>query len=271
MKKMKRFVALLAALILVCLSATGCNAIDEMRAHHGVYAENGDVIMVGDTQYRLLPDNRYLAPSNADPDPIYVTDKDVPVLLSSRLGVTFHSFNDGLLLQSSAYGEERYYCRADKYDELAVRLEEGFNPTGYCYRYSVYNTETYEYEEHTYRLTKEQEAVIRDIVTNNTGVIRDVNERYNNDYSIMLYACSDDMLLQDYEFTIEKKQGYYYHLIEYDDITNTDIAYFVPYEQYTVFDAIFKSKLDAEKIEDDYYDDLYGYDENIYDIDYEVI
>ena len=267
MKKLKRLFALCLPFVLLCLCTTGCNAIDEMRAHHGVYAENGNVIIMGETQYRRLPHNEYLAATNASPDRIYVTDKDVPVLLSDMLGAAFRSYNDGLLLQSSAYGEERYYCRTDKYDELAARLEEGFNPTGYCYRYTKFNAETQEFTEHTYLLTKEEEEAIRYVLANVEGVARDEYARYDNDFSITLYAYSDDMLLQKYAYTIERTFNSYY-LVEYDNAM--DIAYTVPYNKYTVFDAICKSKLEADKIEDDYYYDLYGYDEDKYDIDYEV-
>lgn len=270
MKKLKRLFALCLSFVLLCLCTTGCNAIDEMRAHHGVYAENGNVIIMGETQYRRLPHNEYLAVTNASPDRIYVTDKDVPVLLSNMLGAAFCSYNDGLLLQSSAYGEERYYCRTDKYDELAARLEEGFNPTGYCYRYTKFNPETQEFTEHTYLLTKEQEEAVHEVVANVAGDARSESERYNNDYSITLYSCSDDMLLQNYEYTIEKLYGSYY-LVEYDNITNMDIAYTVPSKKYAIFDAICQSKLEAEKVEDDYYDNLYGYNEEKYGIDYEVI
>lgn len=268
MKKVKRILALLLALILVCLSATGCNAIDDMRARHGYYTESGS-IMLGKTEYRLLPTSKYLATLDTGDGSVYVTDKDVPVLLSTTLGTGFDSYNDGLILRSEDYVEVLDYCRADKYDELVAKLEEGFTPTGYCYTYSVFDTETKTYKERAYRLTEEQEEAVRDITATVVGEARDEYARYNNDFNISLYACSDDMLLQDYRYTIEKTHQWYY-LVEYDNVTGMDLVYDVPDEKYAIFDAICKCQVDAEKAEEQYYSDLYGYDEDVYDLDYEL-
>ena len=103
MKKTTRILALCIALVFVCLSATGCNAIEEMRERHGFYTKTGS-IMIGDTEYLLLPENEYFSPLRDNADEIYVTDKDVPVLLSAMLGDGFNLYNDGLILSNAIYG-----------------------------------------------------------------------------------------------------------------------------------------------------------------------
>lgn len=268
MKKVTRILALLLALMLVCLSATGCNAIDDLRARHGYYTESGS-IMLDKTEYRLLPDNEYFSPINADVDSIYVTDKDVPVLLSAMLGVGFDRYNDGLILSTTMYDKELNYCRSDKYEEIAAQMTGEFNPTGHCYTYLVFDTETEMYEEYNYLLTKEQDNAVNKVLDTVEPVKRAENATYTCDYSISLYACTDNMLLQDWVYDIEKSQNTYY-IVMINPIADADVEYTVPFEYNATFDAILKNKIDAEKAEEQYYSELYGYDEGEYDIDYEV-
>lgn len=273
MKKATRLIALFAALILVCLSATGCNAIDDMRAHHGFYTKTGS-IMLGDTEYLLLPENEYFSPLSDNADAVYVTDKDVPVLLSAMLGDGFDLYNDGLILSNGIYGEDQNYCRADKYDEIAAQMVGEFHPTGCCYTYSVLDTETEMYEERNYLLTEEQVEAVNEVLGTVERVTRAQNVKYTYDYGIELYACTDNMLLQNWVCNIEKNDNAYYIVI-YDYAFAAETEYAVPYEYTATFDAIFKNMIDAEKAKEQYYSDLYGYDmyedEYEYDFDYEVI
>ncbi len=268
MKKMKRLLALSVALILVCFSATGCNAINEMRARHGYYTETGS-IMLGETEYRLLPNNEYFSPIRDNDDEIYVTDKDVPVLLSAMLGVGFDSYNDGLILSSGIYGEDRNYCRADKYEEIAAQMAGEFNPTGYCYTYSAFVTKTETYEERAYLLTEEQKNAVRRILATVEGVERAENAEYTYDHRISLEVCTDNMLLRDWRYDIEVNNGTYY-LIENDLYAANGIEYKLPSEYNTFFEEIMAAKVDAEKAEQGYWKEYYGedfYDEEYYDED----
>lgn len=269
MKKMKRLLALSVALILVCFSATGCNAIDEMRAHHGYYTETGSIIL-GKTEYRLLPANEYFSPIRDNGDEIYVTDKDVPVLLSTMLGVGFDSYNDGLILSSGIYGEDRNYCRADKYEEIAAQMAGEFSPTGYCYTYSAFDTKTETYEERAYLLTEEQKNAVRRVLATVEGVERAENAYYTNDHRVSLEVCTDNMLLRDWRYDIEVNNGTYY-LIENDLFAANGIEYKVPAEYNTFFKGIMSAKVDAEKAEQEYFKEYYGYNEDDfeYEVDYE--
>lgn len=268
MKKAKRFIALCATFLLVCLSATGCNAIDEMRAAHGFYTETGS-IMLGDTEYLPLPDNQYFSPFGSSDDTVNVTAKDVPVLLSGIFGNSFTPYNDGMILED-LYGKTNY-CRADKYDEVAAQMAGEFAPTGYCYTYSVLDTETEMYEERGYLLTEEQEQTIENILATVEGVERAENAHYTYDYTVNLDACTDNMLFREWWYAIEKTEGTYYIVDYSESLSKNGVEYAVPFEYNAVFDAIVKNMIDAEKAEEQYYSDLYGYDDGEYDIDYEVI
>ena len=89
MKKMKRWIALLVAL-LMCLSLCGCQALDDMRATHAVYQEDGSILW-NDVVYRKLEnvDQIDVLDVSYDYAWIYVTESDVPVLLINWFGEEF--------------------------------------------------------------------------------------------------------------------------------------------------------------------------------------
>lgn len=268
MKKATRLIALFATLVLVCLSATGCNAIDEMREHHGYYTEAGS-IMLGDTEYLLLPENEYFSPFGSSDEVIYATQKDVPLLLCAFVGDELIPYNDGMILVD--WYSEVYYCRADKYDEVAAQMAGEFTPTGYCYTYSAFNTKSESYEERAYLLTEEQKNAVRRVLATVEGVERADNAQYTYDYVINLEVCTDNMLLRNRWLDIEKTDGTYYIVNYNESLKDNGVEYTVPFAYNTVFDAILKNKIDAEEAEKQYYSELYDWDEDEYDIDYEVV
>lgn len=266
MKKTYRILALFTALILVCLSATGCNAIDEMRKNHAFYNADGS-IMLDNTDYLLLPENAFFSPYNSDDTrTIEITEADVPVLLSTIWGTTGTLYNDGEILLVD-YGKT-CYCRKDKYEQYNALLAAPFEPTGYCYTYFVLDTEdTLMYIEHNYKLTADQAKAVDEILATITPSVRDENASYYSDYSQELYACDDTMLLRKDAVCLEKT-GDKYYLVEYN--VDSDREYEVPTEYHVIFDGIIKQAFDAQKAEEEYYGEFYGYDEDEYDFDYEI-
>lgn len=262
MKKATRLIALLAALALMCLSVTGCNALDDMRARHGVFTENG-TIKIGNAEYIRLPENEYFTPTNGDEDNVYITTDDVPVLLSVLLGEGYHISGDRLFVWTFLYGESNYYCRADKHAEIAAQLEGEFNPTDYCYTYSFFNPKTEVYESRDYQLTEEQKNAVKHILATVEGKVRDENAHYYYDHCVSLEACTSNMLLRDWRYDIEVYNGTYYLVTK-----NNGLAYTVPEAYNEVFGSILAPMLEAEKAEKEYFGDYYDdfYDE---DIDYD--
>ncbi len=261
MKKVKRLFALCLSFILLCLCTTGCNAIDEMRNNQAFYTEIGGVKLRG-TDYLPLPENEYFRPFKRDDRTVIrITEPDVPVLLSSEYGAYSSLYNDGEILYSNYM--DVYYCRVDKYAEYNAVLAAPFEPTGYCYTYNVLDTDTLEYTEHLYQLTAEQVKAVEEILFTVTPTVQDENANYTYDYFVELNACDDTMLLRDEAVSIAKN-GKEYTIVHYN------LEYAVPSEYSSMFDSIVKQGFDAIKAADAYYDDLYGYDENEYDIDYKV-
>lgn len=268
MKKMKRLLALITALILVCLSATGCDAIDEMRNNQAFYTETGGVKLRG-VEYLPLPENEYFRPFKLDDSAVIrITEPDVPVLLSSEFGDYSSLYNDGEILYSNYM--DSYYCRVDKYSEYNAVLAAPFEPTGYCYTYRVLDTDTLEYTEHIYQLTAEQAKAVDEILFTVTPTLQDGDADYTYDYFVDLDACDDTMLLRDDAVNIAINGTEYTIVRPNYNGKREDLRYTVPSEYSAMFDSIVKQGYDAVKASDKYFDDLYGYDEDEYDIDYEV-
>ncbi len=269
MKKMKRIVALSVALILVCFSATGCNAIDEMRNNQAFYTETGGVKLRG-TDYLPLPENEYFRPFKRDDSAVIrITEPDVPVLLSAEFGDYSTLYNDGEILYSNYM--DVYYCRVDKYPEYNAVLSAPFEPTGYCYTYRVLNTDTLEYIEHIYQLTAEQVKAVDEIRATVTPTVQDENADYTYDYFVALDACDDTMLLRDEAVSIAISGNEYTIVRPNYNGEREDLQYTVPPEYSAMFDSIVKQGFDAVKASDKYFNELYDYDEDEYDIDYEVV
>ena len=270
MKKPYRILALFAALILVCLSATGCKAIDELRENQAFYNKDGSITLRG-TQYLLLPENEYFRPfKHDDTAVIRITEPDVPVLLSPEFGDYSSLYNDGEILYSSYM--DSYYCRADKYAQYNAVLAASFEPTGYCYTYHVLDIEdTLEYIEHIYQLTTEQAKAVDEILATVTPTVQDENANYNYDYFVDLHACDDTMLLRDEAVSIAIYGKEYTIVRPNYNGEREDLQYSVPSKYNAMFDSIIKQGYDAVKASDNYYNDLYDYDEDDYDFDYEVV
>lgn len=194
MKKIfKRAMTLVLAAALLC-SLCGCAALDALRESQAYYDDNGNIVWNGST-YKLLAYSDPLYPEVDYSSEIYITEPDVPVLLSLFYALDLlNPSTDGKFLEDGQYN---YYCREDAYDEITARLQEGFEPEIVCYFYDVYDEETWEYKEKNYQLTADQIAAIELVVTtvepvsyNETGMYPDY------DYILNICECSADMLLQ---------------------------------------------------------------------------
>lgn len=264
MKKKIRVLALFASLILVCLSVTGCNAIDEMRENQAFYIEPSGVELRG-TVYMPLPQNEYFTPFKRDENTVIrITKRDVPVLLSSHYGDYASLYNDGEILYSNYM--DTYYCRVDKYAHYNSVLSSPFEPTGYCYTYYVLNTDTLEYIEHLYQLTAKQVNAVDEILATVTPAVQDEDVNYTYDYFIELNACDDTMLLRDEKFSVAKSDNEY-AIIVHNTEDRSELEYIVPSEYCAMFESIMKEGYDAVKASDAYFENP----KDNYDITYEVV
>lgn len=233
MKRMKRWTALLAALIL-CLSLCGCDHLDELRASHAVWQEDGTILWNG-AVYKTLPDtyaeiNTLLTGDQT----VYVTAADVPVLLSAEFSDYFESDAKGIFLagyvgSGDEYGDEyKLFCREDRYDEFAATLKDGFVFKGYCYDYFDYTKGG----QTTYYLTVEQEYAISYIV--DTVIPTEYTDYPTEDY-VKVYAYNEGDLHRSYCCDLVNTGDAYY-------IVYYDLSYLVPESYYYHMLSIFEAK-----------------------------
>ena len=240
MKRCKRMLALLLAVILG-LSLCGCQRLDEMRANHGVWQEDGSILW-NNAVYKRLP--RVMGTEyNIDYDGhVYVTEPDVPVLLSEDYySEFFQRDKKGVLL----YGRERgssmergyaLYCRSDLYEDYAQLLANGFEPKGLCYDYFDNNSG----ESKTYYLTVEQEYEINYIID------AELPYSYGSDfwdgyYELRLYEYDEKDLCRR-EYCTLYYDGVSYWL--YSDMY--ELLYWVPEDRYQTFYDIVKAGYENE-------------------------
>ncbi len=262
MKKAKRILALLAVFVL-CLSFSGCKALDEMRASQGFWQPDGS-IRVGEYTYKPVPACEELQPYFSygyDAPMVYVTDPDVPVLLSRIMGESLDISDDDLFLEGGNawdYEGDTYplYCREDKYEEVVSRIEAGFTPEIYFYYYSVYNEEEYEFEEKCYDLTAEQAEAVEYVYGNVIPKTLDEGFYFESDDYLTLYVASADRLFMQEALYLEVAGQAYYLTEPQED--GTSLLYAVPTDLRATFDAIYSTYRQAEEsLYEEEYDEIY--------------
>lgn len=240
---MKRTVLRLTTALLVltlCVGLTGCGALDSLRARHGSYqnADTMESFTVGDTVYRRIESNGMLAPSiDFEGSPLLVTTKDVPVLLSFFLGDALYTSEDGIFAESLSTGV--LYCRGDHYDNINRQLTEGFEPTGYCYEYTVYDDITESFKSRTYRLSAAEEEKVLSIVQSELSVTVPANASVDYDYAVDIMSCDDTTLFREYVFSIGSLNDTYYIFGELDSDESWSIT--VPEAYNSLFHLMLKA------------------------------
>ncbi len=143
MKKIAKILIALALIGVMSLSLTGCIQIDKMRKNHAVWIDDEQTtIMYQGKTYKVISGhnetdyfyNKFYT-SDDEPDFIYITDSDVPVLLSVFVGLDAMITEDKSLIMLSNYGNNPVYCIAEMYDDT-VEAFGNTEPDGYMYDYS---------------------------------------------------------------------------------------------------------------------------------------
>lgn len=249
MKKFFKFLAVSVCIAVLAMSLTGCNAIDEMRAAHGTWTNDGN-IKLGEHEYIKLPECETLSPFFDEDKYVSVTEPGVPLLLSTMLGEIMSFSDDEKILQSVSddYSTHINYCREDAYEEIKSLIEGGVITDGYCYFYEVYDEESEGlWENEWYVLSDiEVDAVNEVIMTVTPTETQDASYDlyYECDYWISLEACSDDLLFKDEGYELCKSGDAYFL-----STASMDMAtyYVVPDDLAPVFSDIMSAYIEAEQ------------------------
>lgn len=244
MKRLKRWCMALTALLL-CVSLCGCNELDQMQAAHGIRVDKKTISWNGYT-YTLL-EGYWTGLMAEHAGSVFVTEPDVPVLLSQMFG-EIYSVNSGGTLLSTYFtyhdeilGEagEKIFCRSD----LLEWLEDAF--------INGYDLETYKFEywdeaagdSRVYTPTADQMKAVETVLKTVDPFA--VEEYYPSDDScITLYGYSAHGLFVEHIGWIDYIDGYYYIFREngHEGYGWNEDCYIVPEDLYPVFDSIMDAK-----------------------------
>lgn len=221
MKKMKKVLSIACLVCLLIPLLCGCNALDKLRESQAFFDEEGNVLWNG-TVYKKLPgnENKYdeFYPEIDYSNCIYVTESDVPVLLVEGMAdVVFRVDEAGIILERGYYYsedgipyEKAYYCREDKYEEMAPRFLAPFEPEMYCYEYSYYDFDSYEYIDKIYQLSQEEVATLKRIVETVEPTVVGGGWYFEASWSVTIEERTEDMLFQRYYLELAYSEGTYY-------------------------------------------------------------
>lgn len=230
MKKTFKLIAIFCITALLALTLCGCDALDEMRASQVFYTDDGNLIY-GGAEYKYLTDgDSGIDPFYNSEQTVYLTDKDVPVLLSAFFGEMADLSADERFIGNGLF----IYCRADCYDEMASRIEKGFVAETYCYEYYNFRME----ESIFYVLTDDEKEAVNKVITTVTPTTLPDGVSLNPLESVELELCSKDMLFRtdSFELCVTENSSYYL-----TDFTESDtLIYNVPDELKPVFAKILK-------------------------------
>ena len=245
MKKIIRILAIIVVICLTCTCFTGCRFVDEMRESYAYYNENKEIVY-NSAIYIALPISEEINFEYPVSD-LYITDGEVPVLLSEILGEWCELSKNKVFISTES---GRIYCRKDKYDSVTERIENGFEVTKYAYEYDEIDEDVsdldifYMPETKKYIFSKEELAAIDDIFKNVAPVLEaDDDFSYNCDWRIDIYGYSEDeMFYKDgYAILIERNE---YYIEEQDEYYNP-IVRKVPKKYNKLFNKLTKKYIDS--------------------------
>lgn len=247
------FVLFLAAVLIFLLC--GCDALDEMRHNQAYYDADGNILWNGSV-YKKLPVCEYLVPPTDYETTVYVTEADVPVLLSGMLCLSeYYPSNDSVFLQDDNY--EGYYCEESAFEQVRDRILAPFLPEIICYSYDVYEDGSFDFETKDYTLTQEQVDALTYVVENTEPTVMQEGMYLDCEWSVYLYACSQDMVFRNNTMDISGS-GNTYYVHQYTD--DGMLLFTVPEDYNTIFGQIVQAYLEAESA---YLDEVFIEDEDI--------
>lgn len=234
MKLIKKLLCLTYA-VLLCFSLIGCNLIDEMRDAQIHFNEKANIIYNG-CEYKLLPACEAFTPNITLNKNLYITDADLPVLLSELYGKRAYLSDDKKFIQTTdEYYTNEYYASTDVYENIATRINAGNYFDGYCFYYNYYdeNDDIPSYKQKHQFLTDGIQLAIDQVIAGDE--LKDIDVSLLYQFEVMsIYAASKDLLFKKYAFSIYKTENFIYLA----DIMNDDRVYKVSDEYTEVFESL---------------------------------
>ncbi len=268
MKKKTKILALLIAVVMMCLCLGGCDELDDLKSKQAYWTNDKsiDSITYNGEIYKLLnfkettPYTLYNLDYSLD-NYINVTEKDVPVLLSNAYGSSLQTHKDGTFLEGYIYdpfnesnptlynnGRDVMYCKEELYDEISKTLEDGIKYTNYGYStYSYDDTTDEEIFEYIY-LSQEACDVINDVLEN----VEPEYTSYKGEFVVTLDVISEDKYFATTNYNYEIVYEYEsfektYYITSFMQTTEDYTYYEIPQKYNEIFDEINENINDFEK------------------------
>ena len=112
MKKTVKLIAICAIISVLAVGLCSCDRIDEMRAVHAKWNEDGESFTLGGEEYKYVGLSSMLSIPSIATRTVYITDADVPVLLSEDAGEhARYNMNYKVVEDNS-----KFYAAQDNYD-----------------------------------------------------------------------------------------------------------------------------------------------------------
>ncbi len=120
MKKYIKIIALILSVFTLCTILCSCDAIDEMRDKQAFWQKDGSILYNGNTYVKLPLYTEVNSKDFGYDSYIHVTEKNVPVLLSSEFGSYRNITKDGVVID----GNGELYALAGKYAQVLKEAEK---------------------------------------------------------------------------------------------------------------------------------------------------
>ena len=235
---MKQWIKRLGLLLIfgsLVFSLCGCKDLDRLREYQIFIEEDGSFYHEG-KHYVQLDANDYFSPVGNYTRNYFLTEPDVPVLLSSEFAVSMLRFSQDGRFCRDIYHNNKWFCTEDIFEEIQAKNRESFVPDTIFYTYYVYTGEG-NYESKLYILTPEEVAAIDAVCQTQPLQLTD-GMYISYDWGMGLTAATEDLLFQYGGPSIFQANNTYYMEI-YGDYGST--TYQVPEE----YNATFAHILDA--------------------------
>lgn len=234
MKKWCKRISILLLLGVLVFALCGCAELDRMRELQIFVEEDGSFYHKG-VHYVELDANDYFYPAGLYSRIFYLTEPDVPVLLSSDYASGRLAFTeDGLYCRDYSWG--RWFCAEDVFEETQAKNRDPYLPDTLYYEYYEYKGNGVD-EHNLYVLSAKEYDAINKVLEGDPLELGD-GMYLSYDWGMGLTASTKDLLFR-HEGPDIQKAGETYYLVIYRE--NGPITYKVPEEYKEIFDGMLEN------------------------------
>lgn len=254
MKKQIKSIIIAVLILSFAFSLCGCDGLDELKASQAFKTADGNITWNNALYIKTIAaEDVPNFSENSDSD-IYVTEPDVPVLLSAFYAFVEDSYYSVGYNKKLIFDYENIYCREDFIDEFNKTIKENKLDN-----YFSYNFDYYESDDASMVLFKEEEnEKIKNIFSSKKIKNKKLfqNLVYEGDNISEFGKCSKDKILCETENVIIRYESNlyiapidFYYVDDFDDIDHTQVknlfCYKVPEEYRYIFQDLV-NKYDEE-------------------------